>query len=47
MEMIVGIEKCDDTKILIETDGKLPDDVTLKNVVSYYKMMMNFVHSYS
>ena len=29
MEMIIGIEKCDDTKILIETDGKLPDDVTV------------------
>ena len=45
--MVIGTEKFDDTKILIETDGKLPDDVTLKNVVSYCKMMMNFVHSYS
>ena len=28
LEMIIDIEKFDDTKILIETDGKLPDDVT-------------------
>ena len=25
-----GIEKIDDTKILINTDDKLPDDITLK-----------------
>ena len=30
---IIGIEKFDDTKILIETDGKLPDDITIKNFV--------------
>ena len=29
---IIGIEKCDYTKILINTDDKLPD-ITLKNVV--------------
>ena len=29
---IIGIEKFDDCKILIETDDKLPDDITLKNV---------------
>ena len=33
MEKIVGIEKFDDTKILIDIDNKLPDDITLKNVV--------------
>ena len=33
IKMIVGIEKFDDTKIFIETDDKLPDNVTLKNVV--------------
>ena len=27
---IIGIEKFDDTKILIDTDGKLPSDITLK-----------------
>ena len=27
--MIIDIKKFDDTKILIETDGKLPDDVTV------------------
>ena len=26
---IIGIEKIDDTKILIDTDNKLPDDITL------------------
>ena len=30
---IRGIEKFDDTKILTDTDGNLPDDITLKNVV--------------
>ena len=33
IKMIVGLEKFDDTKIFIETDDKLPDNVTLKNVV--------------
>ena len=33
IKMIVAIEKFDDTKIFIETDDKLPDNVTLKNVV--------------
>ena len=30
---IINIKKFDDTKILIDTDDKLPDDITLKNVV--------------
>ena len=30
MEKIIGIEKFDDTKILIDIDNKLPDDITLK-----------------
>ena len=30
---ITDIEKFDDTKILIDTDDKLPDDITLKNVI--------------
>ena len=29
---IMGIGKFDDTKILVETDGKSPDDITFKNV---------------
>ena len=33
VEEIIGIEKLDDTKILIDTDDKLPDDINLKNVV--------------
>ena len=32
-KMMIRIEKMDDTKILIQTDDKLLDDVTLKNVV--------------
>ena len=33
IKKIIGIEKFDDTKILIGMDDKLPDDVTLKNFV--------------
>ena len=33
VEEIIGIEKLDDTKILIDTDDKLPDNINLKNVV--------------
>ena len=33
IKMIIGIKKFEDTKILIEADDKLLDDVTLKNVV--------------
>ena len=33
VEETIGIEKLDDTKILIDTDDKLPDDINLKNVV--------------
>ena len=29
----IGIEKIDDTEMLIDTDNKLPDDITLKNVL--------------
>ena len=31
--MIIGIEKCDDTKILINTGEELADEFTLKNAV--------------
>ena len=30
---IIGIEKFDDTRILIDTDDKLSDDITFKKVV--------------
>ena len=30
---IISIEKFDDAKILIDTDNKLRNDITLKNVV--------------
>ena len=33
IEEVTDIEKLDDTKIFIETDDKLKDDVALKNVV--------------
>ena len=32
-EEIIDIEKLDYTKILIDTNDKLPDDITLKNVI--------------
>ena len=36
---IIGVEKFDNTKILIDTDNKLLDDITLKNVA----ILMTFV----
>ena len=33
IKKIKSIEKFDDTKILIDTDDKLLDDITLKNVL--------------
>ena len=47
----LNIEKCD-TKILIDTDDKMPDDITLnnKNVVILMtcavKMIVNFIKKY-
>ena len=32
IKKIIGIGKFDDTRILIDTDDKLPGDITLKNV---------------
>ena len=32
---IISIEKIDDAKILIETDDKLPADITLKKMLRY------------
>ena len=34
IKKLIGIEKIDNTKNLIETDDKLPNDITLKNVVN-------------
>ena len=34
IKKIIDIEKFDYAKILIDTDDKLPDDITLKNVVT-------------
>ena len=33
IEELVGIKIFDDTKVLIDTNDKLPDDITLKDVV--------------
>ena len=32
---IIGIEQFDDTKIFIDMDDKLPDDINFKNVVKF------------
>ena len=37
---IIGIEKFDDTKILVDIDYKLPDDIALKNIVVLMKCVM-------
>ena len=39
---IIGIEKFSDTKILIDTDDKLSDDMNLRNVV----ILMTYVIKY-
>ena len=33
IKVIIGIKKFDDTKIFIDTDNKLPDEIALKTVV--------------
>ena len=37
LKEIIKIKKLDDTKILIDTDDKLPDDITIKNLVILMK----------
>ena len=37
IKMVIYIEKCDDVNVLIETDDRLPDDITLKNVLILIK----------
>ena len=37
---IIGIDQFDDTKVLIETDVKLPDGITFKNVVILMKCVI-------
>ena len=49
MKKITEIKKLDDTKTLIGTDDKLPDDITLKNAVILLhatKYSVNFIHNY-
>ena len=47
---IIDIEKSDDTKILINTDHKLSNDITLKKFVilmtCVIKMAINSIHSH-
>ena len=38
---IIGIEKSDNTKILIDTEDKLPNDITLKNVAILITCVIN------
>ena len=40
----IGVVKFDDTKIWIDTDDKLPDYITLENVVIL--ITLNFIHKY-
>ena len=42
---IIGIEIFDDTQTLIDTDDKLPDNISSQKFV-ILKMMMNFIYSY-
>ena len=41
----IAIVKFDDTKTLFDTDDKLPDYITLKNIV-ILKIMLNFIDKY-
>ena len=42
---ITSVEKLDNTKIMIDTDNKLPGDITLKNVMTHsIKLVVNFSH---
>ena len=47
---IIGIEYFDNTKILIDTNDQLPQDITWKNVVILMTCIINndgnFYHSY-
>ena len=48
---IIGIAEFDDTKILIDMYGKLPDNITLKNVVILMTCAIkdgdkHFIHNY-
>ena len=42
VKMIIGIKKFDGTKPLIETDDKLPDDISLKNVVKLITCVIRY-----
>ena len=46
IKMIKGIQKFDYTKILFNTDDKLADEVTLKNVVILISFVISFLILY-
>ena len=43
IKQIIGIENFYDTKILIGANDKLPDDITLKNVVILMTCVMKHI----
>ena len=44
---IIGIKQFDNIKIFIDTDGKLPDDITLKNIVILIIFVIKDDNNYS
>ena len=42
IKQIMGVEKFDNIKTLIDTDDKLPDGVTLKNVVIFMTCVIKY-----
>ena len=49
---IICIEKIDNTKILVDTDNRFPDDIALKNVVilntylkTFFKYFLVLIHA--
>ena len=42
----IGIEKFDDSKILIDADDKIPNYITLKKWHVSLRIMLNFIHKH-
>ena len=51
LKEIIGIEKFNDSKILIDTGDELPDDITLKSVINfiynYFEKKLCFLNKHS
>ena len=43
----LGIKKLFDTKILIKTDDKFPDGITLKNVLTFITLITKYGDSFN